>query len=238
MATPKTVTRDDWLAARLDLLEQEKALTRQRDAVSRARQALPRVRIDKEYVFQGEKGDETLGDLFAGRSQLIIYHFMFGADWDEGCKSCSLIAEGFDGPELHLAQRDVTFLAASRAPLAKLLSFRDRMGWKFEWVSTLGSDFNRDFQVAFTEDEISGDVYYNYKTGKFPMTEAPGLSVFFKESDGAIYHTYSCFARGLDALMGTYQYLDLVPKGRDEDDLPFTMEWVRHHDRYEDEERR
>ena len=234
MTIQKTVTRDEWLAARLELLEQEKALTRQRDAVTRARRELPRVRVDKDYFFQSEKGDETLSDLFAGRSQLIIYHFMFGPDWEEGCKSCSLIAEGFDGPDIHLAQRDVTFLAASRAPLAKLLSFRDRMGWTFQWVSSLGTDFNRDFQVSFTEDEISGEVYYNYKTGKFPMTEAPGLSVFARDPDGSIYHTYSCFARGLDALMGTYQYLDLVPKGRDEDDLSFSMEWVRHHDKYED----
>jgi predicted dithiol-disulfide oxidoreductase (DUF899 family) len=234
MAIQKTVTRDEWLAARLELLEQEKALTRQRDAVSRARRALPRVRLDKDYVFQGDTGDETLGDLFAGRSQLIIYHFMFGPDWEEGCRSCSLIAEGFDGPDIHLAQRDVTFLAVSRAPLAKLLPFRDRMGWKFKWVSSLETDFNRDFQIVFTEDEISGEVYYNYKTGKFPLTEAPGLSVFSKEPDGAIYHSYSCFARGLDALIGTYQYLDLVPKGRDEDSLAFSMEWVRHHDNYED----
>jgi predicted dithiol-disulfide oxidoreductase (DUF899 family) len=234
MATQKTVTREDWLAARLDLLEQEKALTRQRDAVTRARQALPRVRVDQDYVFQSEVGDETLGDLFAGRSQLMIYHFMFGPDWEEGCKSCSLIAEGFDGPDIHLAQRDVTFLVASRAPLDKLLAFRDRLGWKFKWVSSLGTDFNRDFQVSFTEDEIAGEVNYNYAKGKFPMTEAPGLSVFYKEPDGAIYHTYSCYGRGLDALMGTYQYLDLVPKGRDEENLPYSMDWVRHHDRYED----
>ena len=234
MAIQKTVSREDWLAARLALLEQEKALTRQRDAVSRARRELPRVRVDKDYVFQGEKGDETLSDLFAGRSQLIIYHFMFGPNWEAGCKSCSLIAEGFDGADIHLAQRDVTFLAASRGPLPKLLSFRDRMGWKFKWVSSLDSNFNRDFQVSFTEDEIGGEVYSNYAKGKFPMTEAPGLSVFYKDPDGSIYHTYSCFARGLDALIGTYQYLDLVPKGRDEEYLPFTMEWVRHHDRYGD----
>ena len=160
---------------------------------------------------------------------------MFGPDWEAGCKSCSLIAEGFDGQVTHLAQRDVTFLAVSRAPLPKLLSFRDRMGWKFKWVSSLGSDFNRDFLVSFTEAEVSGEVYYNYKNGKFPMTEAPGLSVFSKGPDGAVYHTYSCFARGLDALIGTYQYLDLVPKGRDEDDLPYGMDWVRHHDKYEEE---
>jgi len=234
MANQTTVTREEWLAVRLDLLKQEKALTRQRDEVPRARRALPRVKIEKDYVFQTEKGDETLGDLFAGRSQLVLYHFMFGPDWEEGCKSCSLIADGFDGPDIHLAQRNVTFLAASRAPLPKLMSFRDRMGWKFRWVSSLKSDFNRDFQVAFSEEEVGGEVYYNYKSGKFPMTEAPGLSVFAKDPDGTIYHTYSCFGRGLDALIGTYQYLDLVPKGRDEQNLPFSMGWVRHHDKYED----
>jgi predicted dithiol-disulfide oxidoreductase (DUF899 family) len=234
MANQTTVTREEWLAVRLDLLKQEKALTRQRDEVSRARRALPRVKIEKDYVFQTEKGDETLGDLFAGRSQLVLYHFMFGPDWEEGCKSCSLIADGFDGPDIHLAQRNVTFLAASRAPLPKLMSFRDRMGWKFRWVSSLQSDFNWDFQVAFSEEEVGGEVYYNYKSGKFPMTEAPGLSVFAKDPDGTIYHTYSCFGRGLDALIGTYQYLDLVPKGRDEQNLPFSMGWVRHHDKYED----
>lgn len=237
MTTPRTVTRDEWLAARLELLEQEKALSHQREAVARARRALPRVRIDKGYVFQGEKGAETLGDLFAGRSQLIIYHFMFGPDWEEGCKSCSFLAEGFDGAEVHLAQRGVTLLAASRAPLEKLLSFRDRMGWRFKWVSALETDFNREFHVSFTEDEIGGEVYYNYHMGKFPSTEAPGLSVFQKDADGSVYHTYSCFARGLDALIGTYQYLDLVPGGRNEEDLPYTMEWVRHHDRYDDQER-
>lgn len=238
MPNQKTVNREEWLAARLALLEQEKALTRQRDAVTRARQALPRVRIDKDYVFQGERGDETLSDLFDGRSQLIIYHFMFGPDWQEGCKSCSLIAEGFDGPDIHLAQRDVTFLAVSRAPLATLLSFRDRMGWRFNWVSSLETDFNKDFHVAFTEDEIDGKAYYNYHLTSFPMTEAPGLSIFAKDPDGSIYHTYSCYGRGLDPLIGTYQFLDLVPKGRDEDDLSFTMEWVRHHDRYEEQEKK
>lgn len=234
MANQKTATRDEWLAARLDLLEQEKALTRQRDAVARARRDLPRVPVDKDYVFEGASGKRTLADLFDGRSQLIIYHFMFGTDWEAGCKSCSFIADGFDGAKIHLAQRDVTFLAVSIAPLEKLLAFRDRMGWNFNWVSSQKSDFNRDFQVSFTKDEVGGDVHYNYKDGKFPETEAPGLSVFYKDSDGAVFHTYSCYARGLDALIGTYQYLDLVPKGRDEDDLPFSMGWVRHHDRYED----
>jgi len=228
----KTVARDKWLAARLALLDQEKALTRQRDAVARARRELPRVRTDKNYVFHSEKGDETLRDLFAGRSQLIVYHFMFGPDWEAGCPSCSFLVEGFDGVTTHLQQRDVTLLAASRAPLDKLLAFRDRMGWRFKWVSSGGSDFNRDFHVSFTEAEIEGTVDYNYAMGKFPSTEAPGLSVFARDPDGSVYHTYSCYARGLDSLIGTYQFLDLVPKGRDEDGLSFTMEWVRHHDRY------
>lgn len=233
MSTPKTVSRDDWIAARVALLEQEKALTRQRDEVARARRALPRVRIEKNYDFHGENGPETLADLFDARSQLLIYHFMLGPGWEEGCKSCSLLAEGFDGATIHLAHRDVTLLAVSRGPLDALLTFRQRMGWKFKWVSSSGSDFNHDFHVSFVEQEQEGEVYYNYGRMGFMMSEMPGLSVFQKDPDGSIYHTYSSYSRGLDALIGTYQYLDLVPRGRDEDDLDFTMEWVRHHDRYE-----
>lgn len=233
MPPQKTVSREDWLPARLALLEQEKALTRQRDEVARARRNLPRVLIDKDYEFLGEAGTQSLADLFEGRSQLIIYHFMFGPDWEEGCKSCSLIAEGFDGIGVHLANRDVTLQTVSRGPLEKLLAFRQRLGWKFKWVSSLGSDFNADFHVGFSEGEQDGKVNYNYGMTDFMMSEMPGISVFQKDTDGAVYHTYSCFARGLDALLNTYQYLDLVPKGRDEDALSFTMEWVRHNDRYE-----
>lgn len=233
MVEANTVSRENWLAARLALLEQEKALTRQRDEVSAARRALPRVKVEEDYQFQSEKGEETLADLFDGRSQLIVQHFMFGADWNEGCKACSLMAENYDGVLLHLKQRDVSLVATSRAPLDKLLAFRDRMGWGFKWVSSLGSGFNADFDVGFTSAQIEEEVYYNYHKTKFPMTEAPGMSVFARDSDSVVYHTYSCYGRGLDPLMGTYQYLDLVPKGRDEDNLSYGMEWVRHHDNYE-----
>ncbi|MBK17894.1 MAG: thioredoxin [Rhodospirillaceae bacterium] len=233
MANPKTASREEWLEARLALLEQEKALTRQRDAVSAARRKLPRVKIDKDYRFQSEAGEETLADLFEGRSQLIVQHFMFGEDWNEGCKSCSLMAENYDGVIPHLGQRDVSLVAISHAPLDKLIAFRERMGWGFKWVSSLGSDFNVDFDVSYSEEEVQNEVYYNYRMTRFPMTEAPGMSVFALDADGSVYHTYSCYGRGLDPLMGTYQYLDLVPKGRDEDNLSYGMEWVRHHDKYQ-----
>lgn len=233
MSEQKTVSREDWLTARLALLEQEKALTRQRDAVAHARRALPWVRVDKNYVFQTESGRESLADLFDGRSQLLVYHFMLGPGWEEGCKSCSFLADGFDSATIHLARRDVTLLAVSRGPLDVVQKFRNRMGWHFKWVSSSETDFNQDYHVSFDENGTDGKVYYNYGTMDFMVTEMPGFSVFQKDPDGAVYHTYSCYARGLDALIGTYQYLDLVPKGRDEDDLPFTMEWVNFHDRYE-----
>jgi predicted dithiol-disulfide oxidoreductase (DUF899 family) len=232
MNTPKTITRDAWLKARLALLEQEKALTRQRDVVAEARRALPRVRVDKDYVFLGESGPESLADLFDGRSQLLIYDFMFGPGWEEGCKSCSFLADGFDGATIHLAQRDVTLLAVSRGPLDAVQKFRNRMGWRFKWVSSSETDFNEDYHVSFDENGTDGKINYNYGMMNFMSSEMPGVSVFQKDPDDAIYHTYSCYARGLDALIGTYQYLDLVPKGRDENALGFTMEWVRHHDRY------
>jgi len=235
MSDHPVVSPEQWIAARLELLAAEKALAHQRDEVARQRRALPWVRVDKDYDFTGPDGPLTLADLFDGRSQLVVYHFMYGPDWEQGCPSCSLVAEGFDGAVPHLAQRDVTLRAVSRAPLEKLLAFRDRMGWRFPWVSSLGSDFNRDFHVTFSDAERErGTAYYNYSLGTFPSSEAPGLSVFRKEGDGAIFHTYSCYARGLDPLIVTYQFLDLAPKGRDEDALPYTMAWVRHHDRYEE----
>ena len=237
MPRQKTVTRNEWLTARLALLETEKALTHEREKVAKARRDLPRVLIEKDYVFHGERGDETLADLFDGRSQLIVYHFMLGVDWEEGCKSCSFLADGFDGAAAHLANRNTTLLAVSRGPLDAILKFRDRMGWRFKWVSSERTDFNHDFHVSFPEGGEDGKVYYNYATMDFMLTEMPGLSVFAKDPDGSIYHTYSCYARGLDALIGTYQYLDLVPNGRDEDGLPFSMAWVRHHDRYGNEEK-
>lgn len=232
MQPHRIVDHADWLAARKALLAQEKAFTRSRDALSAARRDLPWEKVDKTYQFETPEGRKSLADLFAGKNQLIVYHFMYGEDWDAGCPSCSLLAEGFDGIVTHLAQRDVAFVAASRAPLDKLLAYRSRLGWNFPWVSSRGSDFNRDFGVAFSDDELEGKVTYNYASREFPMTEAPGLSVFARDDAGAVYHTYSTYARGLDPLMGVYQFLDLVPKGRDEQDLPWSMEWVQRHDEY------
>jgi predicted dithiol-disulfide oxidoreductase (DUF899 family) len=233
MQLHKVVSQTEWLAARKAHLAKEKEFTRVRDALAAQRRALPWVKVDKNYVFDGPNGKETLADLFGGRSQLIVYHFMLGPDWEEGCKSCSFLADHFDGAAIHLAQRDVTLLAVARAPLPKIEAFRKRMGWRFKWVSSYGNDFNRDFHVSFSEDEIaSGKVYYNYELGGFQSDEMPGASVFCKDATGTIFHTYSAYARGLDILVGAYNFLDLVPKGRDEDDLAFTMEWVRHHDRY------
>jgi predicted dithiol-disulfide oxidoreductase (DUF899 family) len=237
LAEPETnrevVSAAEWLVARKDLLAREKEFNRQRDALSAARRALPMIKIEKEYVFDGPKGKETLADLFDGRSQLIVYHFMFGPDWEEGCKSCSYLADHFDGANWHLPHRDVTFVAISRAPLSKLEAYKKRMGWRFKWVSSNKNDFNFDYHVSFTkEDEKKNKAYYNYETGEFISDELPGLSVFYKDEDGNVFHTYSTYARGLDILVGTYNFLDLVPKGRDEDQLDFTMEWVRRHDQY------
>jgi predicted dithiol-disulfide oxidoreductase (DUF899 family) len=235
MISNPVVSHEEWLAARRALLEREKAFTRARDALSAARRQMPWTRVEKRYVFEGPKGQETLGDLFDGRGQLIVYHFMMGPDWEEGCRSCSFLADHIDGATVHLAHRDVTLLAVSRAPLARIEAFRKRMGWRFKWVSSHGSDFNGDHQVSFTKDEMAkGAVYYNYGMQEFPSEEAPGASVFCKGPNGEIFHTYSTYARGLDMLVGAYTYLDLVPKGRDEAELPWTMAWVRHHDRYDD----
>lgn len=235
MSTHRIVSQEEWLEARKAHLTREKEFTRLRDQLSRERRALPWVKVEKDYVFQGPNGPESLGDLFDGRSQLLVQHFMYGPDWEEGCPSCSFWADSYDGFVVHLAQRDVTMVAVSRAPLVKLDAFKRRMGWSFKWVSSLGSDFNRDFQVSFTPDEMAkGEMTYNYETRGFPADEAPGVSVFIKNEDGEIFHTYSCYARGLDMLNGAYHYLDLVPKGRDEDDLPYSMAWVRRHDEYAD----
>jgi predicted dithiol-disulfide oxidoreductase (DUF899 family) len=229
----RVVSRDEWTTARVALLAQEKELTRLRDAISRQRRELPWVRIDKDYVFEGPQGTQTLGDLFEGRSQLLVYHFMFDPGWSDGCKSCSFWADNYDGIGVHLAQRDVTMVTISRAPLPTLEAFKRRMGWTFTWLSSFGSDFNHDFHVTFTDDERMGDVDYNFELRKFGAPEAPGASVFYRDEDGVVYHTYSCYARGLDAMNGAYQWLDLTPKGRDEDGLPSTMAWLRHHDKYD-----
>ena len=228
----KVVSRDEWLIARKDLLTREKELTRLRDEVSRHLRELPWVKIDKEYVFDGPDGKETLADLLDGRSQLIVYHFMLGPGWEEGCKSCSYLADHFDGANWHLPHRDVTFVVVSRALLSEIEPFKKRMGWRFKWVSSHGNDFNFDYHVSATgEEKAKGKMYYNYKTQELMSDELPGLSVFYKDENGDVYHTYSTYARGLDILVGAYNFLDLVPKGRDEDP-DSTMNWVCHHDRY------
>jgi predicted dithiol-disulfide oxidoreductase (DUF899 family) len=228
------VSRGQWVAERKALLAREKELTRLRDQIARQRRALPWVRIDKNYVFDTPDGKRTLADLFEGRRQLLVQHFMFAPEWEQGCKSCSYMADHNDGANMHLAQRDVTLLAVSRAPLADIERFRQRMGWQFKWVSSHDSDFNRDFGVTFTpEEQAKGEVYYNYGMQSFPQAEAPGISVFYKDDKDEVFHTYSTYGRGVEVMMGTYNLLDLTPKGRDEDHLSHTMEWVRHHDRYE-----
>jgi|HubBroStandDraft_4_1064222.scaffolds.fasta_scaffold11754_4 predicted dithiol-disulfide oxidoreductase (DUF899 family) len=232
---PEIVSETEWLVARKDLLTQEKQFNRQRDALSAARRKLPWVKIEKEYVFDGPKGKETLADLFDGRSQLVIYHFMLGPDWEEGCKSCSYLADHFDGANWHLPHRDVTLAVISRAPLAEIESYKKRMGWRFKWLSSHGSDFNFDYHVSATEEEkAKKKMFYNYETDELMSDELPGLSVFYKDEDGQIFHTYSTYARGLDPLVGAYNFLDLVPKGRDENP-DSTMDWVRRHDEYKSE---
>ena len=227
------VSKSQWLEARKRLLEEEKALTRQRDILSEKRRALPMVLVEKPYEFQDETGKRSMADLFQGCSQLLVYHFMFGPDWQEGCKSCSFWADNYNGVVEHLQQRDVNLLAVSRAPLQQLQAFKDRMGWEFPWVSSLDSDFNFDFDVSFSGADLEkGKVYYNYRLTQFPASEAPGVSVFYKNQGGEVFHTYSCFSRGLDAFNGAYQLLDLVPKGRNEESLSYPMEWVRLKDQY------
>lgn len=229
----RIVSQEQWLAARKQHLAAEKAFTKARDELSRQRRELPWVRVEKNYVFDTPAGKKSLAELFGGRSQLIVYHFMLGPGWEAGCPSCSFLADHFDGMTVHLAQRDVTLAVVSRAPLSEIEAFRKRMGWRFPWASSHGSDFNYDFNVSFTDAEFArGKVYYNYEVEQFPSQEAPGASVFFKDPDGTVYHTYSSYGRGLDMFLGAYHFLDIVPKGRDEDSLPWTMAWVRHHDRY------
>ena len=231
---PKVVSHAEWLAARKQLLAREREFTHQRDELSRQRRELPWERVEKEYVFAGPRGKEALEDLFDGRSQLAIYHFMFGPGWSEGCPSCSYLADHFDGMTIHLAHRDVTFAVISRAPIEQIEAFKKRMGWRFHWVSSFETDFNYDYNVSMTpEEQASGKANYNYTVMQFPSEERPGASVFYKDEKGEIYHTYSTYARGLDILIGTYNFLDLAPKGRDEEGLAHTMAWVRHHDKYE-----
>jgi predicted dithiol-disulfide oxidoreductase (DUF899 family) len=230
----RVVTRDEWLVARTQLLAREKEFTRRRDQLSQERRDLPWVRVEKEYTFESPAGQVTLPDLFAGKSQLIVYHFMFDIDDEEGCEHCSFWADNFNGIDVHLRQRDVSFVAVSRAPLSKLEAFRRRMGWTFTWVSSLPSDFNFDYQASFTpESRERGDAYYNYTLGDPGMPNREGISIFYKDEKGDIFHTYSTYARGIDMVNGAYQFLDLVPKGRDEAGHDNPQYWVRHHDRYE-----
>jgi predicted dithiol-disulfide oxidoreductase (DUF899 family) len=233
MEHSKVVPQAEWLAARKVLLGKEKEFTRLRDELSRRRRELPWEKVEKQYVFDGPGGKESLGVLFGGKSQLIIYHFMFGPEWKEGCPSCSLLSDHIDGSVAHLNARDVTLLAVSRAPLPQIEAFKKRMGWRFKWVSSYGNDFNRDYHVSFTKDEVAKhEMYYNYVMQEFPSEEGPGTSIFYKDPAGKIFHTYSSYGRGLDMMIGAYNWLDVAPKGRDEDALAYTMAWVRHHDRY------
>ncbi|GER16794.1 DUF899 domain-containing protein [Variovorax boronicumulans] len=228
------VTPERWIDARKSLLAREKELTQLRDRIAEERRALPWTRVEKAYVFDTPQGRRSLADLFEGRRQLLVQHFMFGPDWEQGCQSCSFMADHSDGMRVHLAHRDVTLVAVSRAPLARIEAFRRRMGWQFAWVSSHDNDFNHDFGVSFTPDEMaSGAVAYNYVKQPFPSEEAPGVSVFFKDDAGDVFHTYSTYGRGVEVMMGTYNMLDLVPKGRDEHNPSYAMDWIRHHDRYE-----
>lgn len=226
------VSREKWLKARRALLAKEKSFTHLREDLSQQRRALPWVKVQKPYLFDAPGGKRSLADLFAGRSQLVVYHFMFAPEWQQGCMHCSFWADHFDCMGVHLNHRDVTFVAISRAPLSKIARFKKRMGWKFKWVSSFGTDFNYDFNVSFTPQQIKkGMGIYNYTPGGGDYSDREGISVFYRDKSGAVFHTYSTFARGIDMVNGTYQFLDLVPKGRDEGDSP--QSWVQYHDRYD-----
>ncbi|MGZ8281451.1 MAG: DUF899 domain-containing protein [Allosphingosinicella sp.] len=231
MDETRIVSREAWLEARREHLKSEKALTRMHDLVMEERRRLPWVRIEKDYRFHTAQGEKSLGDLFDGRSQLVVYHFMFGPGWEKGCLGCSFISDHIDGANLHLAHHDVTLVAVSRGPLADLLAFRERMGWKFEWVSSAGSDFNHDFGASFTPEQVaSGEMLYNFGTLPAAMEDLHGESVFIRDVAGAIFHSYSSYARAGDTLIGAHHWLDLTPKGRNG---AGTMNWVRLHDEYE-----
>jgi len=239
MTQHQVASRDEWRAARLSLLTKEKELTRLNDSLSQARRDLPWLKLEKPYMFEGPDGREALSDLFGGRSQLIVYHFMFAPGWKEGCHGCSFFADQIDGPNQHLAHHDVAMALISRAPWNELAPFKQRMGWKVKWVSSHGTDFNEDFDVTFSKDQIAkGEIDYNFGTittdKRYMSEELPGISVFYKDADGTIFHTYSAYARGLDALMNSQHLLDITPKGRNERSPTGEMiEWVRHHDKYD-----
>jgi len=230
---PKVVSQTEWLTARKELLAKEKEFSRLRDDLSRRRREMPWEKVEKNYVFDGPSGKETLADLFGDRSQLIIYHFMFGPDWVEGCPSCSFISDHIDASVPHLAARDIRLVVVSHAPIAQIEAFKKRMGWRFHWVSSSNTDFNYDYQVSAKKEDLANDVYYNYNMQKFPSDERPGASVFYKDDARNLFHTYSTYARGLDILIGAYNWIDLTPKGRDEAGLKHGMAWVRHHDKYD-----
>jgi len=231
----RVVTPEQWLQARVELLAKEKEFTRLRDELTRQRRELPWERVVKEYIFEGVNGRETLPQLFENHSQLIVYHFMFSPEWEAGCKHCSWWADNFERNIVHLNHRDVTMVAISHAPLHKLEAFKKRMGWSFKWLSSSGTDFNYDYYVSFRpEDVTNGEIYQNYRRKASSMSEVAGVSVFYKDPLENIFHTYSCYERGLDMLNAGYHLLDLVPRGRDEHDLPFPQAWVRHRDSYDD----
>ncbi len=230
----RVVSRQQWLVEHARHLVREKALTRAREQLAEQRRALPWTRIDKDYAFIGETGPMALADLFRGRSQLIVKHFMFGPEWDEGCVGCSFEVDHLEGALTHLDHHDVSVVAVSRAPLDKLLRFRERMGWRIPWVSSLGSDFNYDFHVSFTPEQLAdGTIYYNFAERAIPMDELSGFSVFYRDPSGAIFHTFSAFGRGAEEVMGSYILLDMTPRGRNETGPNHSLtDWVRHHDRY------
>jgi predicted dithiol-disulfide oxidoreductase (DUF899 family) len=230
----KVVSEKAWLAARKAVLVKEKKFSRLRDQLNQQRRNLPWVKVDKEYVFDGPNGKETLAELFDGKSQLLVYHFMFGPGWKEGCPHCSFWADHYDGTQVHLAQRDTSLVVISRAPLAEINAFKQRMGWKFKWVSSFKNEFNFDYHVSFTPEEIKGGtLFYNYAKVKMDMDEREGVSAFYKDKSGDIFHTYSSYARGIDMLNTTYHFLDLTAKGRDENP-DSSQHWVRYHDKYKD----
>jgi predicted dithiol-disulfide oxidoreductase (DUF899 family) len=229
----QVVSADEWREARKQFLIKEKEFTRLRDQLSRQRRELPWAKVEKNYVFAGQAGESALAELFEDRSQLVVYHFMFAPDWERPCRSCSFWADNFNGIGVHLNHRDVTLVAISRAPWEKLEAFRRQMGWNFKWLSSGKNDFNYDYQVSFTPEALKGQVEYNYGQWETDSSDLPGVSVFYKDGKGNIYHTYSAYARGIDILNTAYHYLDLVPKGRDEAGLEFSMAWVRFHDNYD-----
>jgi len=230
---PRVVSHEQWVAERVAFMAKEKEFTRLRDELSRQRRELPWEKVTKSYVFEGPRGQETMAELFEGRRQLVVYHFMFSPNWEEGCKSCSFWADNFNGIDIHLAHRDITFLAISRAPLAKLEAYKKRMGWSFKWVSAGESDFNYDLHVSFDPEAAkNGAASYNYGTGQRVQEDMPGISMFYKDEKGDIYHTYSAYSRGIDLMNGAYNYIDLTPKARDEGQG--IMSWLRRRDQYQD----